>query len=271
MKIIKVCYLLSISLFVCGFNNFDSWQKIDNQEASYLTYIYKGEYIKVYPQIKALAESGDINAQYTLAKMYDFAEHMVECSGYRNCYPSWYKPLEPFDFSKKKAKKWYSEAAKNGHPYAYYKLARHIDYDGKNLTKRDDETKLALKGLMERFRANDGVATYMYYKLTSYTFAVTPQTTEKSNSEAEKNLRLIITLLEKEAKQGRILAMHYLGKAYFHLWDYPKSFAWFTLASKHNHSPSGVYQKMVMGFIEKEGLEKETLLEINRLLSDFSG
>ncbi len=269
MQIKKIVYLLCSYLLICGFNSFNTWQEIDNQEAPYLHYIYKGEYTKAYSQVKALAENGDTNAQYTLAQMYDFAEHKVACSGYRNCYPDSYKPVDSFEFSKSEAKKWYKQAAKNGHPYASYMLARHVEYDGKNLTERDDETKLAIKDLTPRFRANDGVATFMYYKLTSYTFGITPQTTNKSNLESERNLHLIIKLLEEEAKQGRVLAMHYLGKAYFQLWDYPKSFAWFTVATKHNHNPSGVYQKMVMSFIEKKGLEKETLTELNLLLSKY--
>ncbi len=64
--------------------------------------------------------------------------------------------------------------------------------------------------------------------------------------------------------------MHYLGRTYFALWDYPKAFAWFTVAAKKGHAPSGVYQKMTLQFVEKEELFEQSIKELNKVI-EFTG
>ncbi|AOE50581.1 hypothetical protein KS2013_1872 [Kangiella sediminilitoris] len=259
----RLSTILLLVFYTLGFKSFETWQDIDKQDSTYIKLFYEGKYQKALPQIKRLAKNGDAVAQYTLAKMYDRGRHWISCRAYRNCYPNNFKPEDDFDFSKSKAKLWYKKAISNGHPYAAYMLTEHIVKDRNPMPEKNK--KLSIETLLPRVKAGDAVATYMYYELTSYTFAITPQTSDTSNQKARENLEMIIEILLKEAQQGRVLAMHYLGKAYFHLLDYPKSFAWFTAASQRGFSPSGVHQLMVLKFIEKEDQESETAKEIYKV------
>ena len=74
----------------------------------------------------------------------------------------------------------------------------------------------------------------------------------KTRREIAARLDEIIESLHGEAMQGRILAMHYLGRAYSIRLEFAKSFAWFTVAAKHRHWPSVAYQKMVANQLDAE-------------------
>ena len=266
MKHVLLAILCS-ALFITEAKEFNSWVGIDQQNNPYIKQFYNGELKKIYDEVKKLAEENDPVAQYTLAHMYDFAAKHLDCGGYRNCHINFYTPKDGFELSNSQALKWYREAINNGHPYATYMLYWHKRLDGEPPSEKREN--LVIKSLLPLVESGDGVATFMYYRTLNKTFSVTPQTNNFSHKKTVEDLHTIIKALKPEAEEGRILSMHYLGRAYFALWDYPKAFAWFTVANKLGHAPSEVYQKSVFQFIEKEGLSEQAIIELDKVLSTF--
>ena len=148
---------------------------------------------------------------------------------------------EKSTFKKTKARKYYNKAKSLGHPYAEFMLRRaNIVSGGKahyttGLVSTSQTDKLILKRLKKHVDNQDAVATFMYYFLKT-NLVIRPDSARWFTEKNEKIIKTTISLLEKEAKEGRILAMFYLGITYRLQQDYKKSFAWFYLADCYRKS-----------------------------------
>jgi TPR repeat protein len=261
--IISLSYFLSLTISAEAIPN---WKLLDIQNQPQIVNVYKGEYKEVITAIEKLAKEGDKISSFYLATMYDFSVHFIHCSGSREkCKPRGFGVPDGSEFSNRKAVKWYKFAAELGHPYANYMLAMHLKTRRKHIPNKIK--KKALETLAPLAKAGDGVATFMYYNLQG-NFSLAKQTAQWSLDIQKKQLNEAISKLEIEAKDGRVLAMHFLGKAYFNLWKYPEAFAWFTAASKHGFWRSSNYQEMVLDFIEKEDSTR-TVKQMRDILALF--
>ena len=253
------------------------WQKIDQQDSKLVKDVYAGLYESVKKNFSA-------NDKDDMIKMFNYGVVHDVYTLHEYCHNCGYCPTcvigeafgtaEKSTFKKTKARKYYNKAKSLGHPYAEFMLRRaNIVSGGKahyttGLVSTSQTDKLILKRLKKHVDNQDSVATFMYYFLKT-NLVIRPDSARWFTEKNEKIIKTTISLLEKEAKEGRILAMFYLGITYRLQQDYKKSFAWFYLADKLNHNKSGWYAQNTLKFLEKNKEQKEAVAYLKEVLGYF--
>lgn len=242
---------LQLTIFASNF----SWEKLDNINEDYVKAILSGDYESAFKELKQYKDTDDANKLYNLGLLYDeysLYEFCHNCGHCPTCKPGNILNLpEPFDFSRKKAMKYYKKAHAKGHPYAGFKMNMIQRASGK--TKIDTFVlKMMITKLDNYIEQNDdAVAKFMYHYLESE-LVLRPDSSSKLTEKYKRIISDTIAALEAEAREGRNLAMYYLGITHRLQQDHEKAFAWFYIASKRGHYLSGAYAQDTLSKLDTE-------------------
>ena len=244
------------------------WHSLDRQDTEYGKALYSGKYHEALPMLLELAETGDMIAEYYLGLVHDPAAHQIICRAPTRspCRPGAFGARGKSYFNLKKAKAWYKKAIKSGHPYASYRLFNLLEFDHKPVQKRD--RIVALELLKPYVRQGDGIARLMSYDIERK-LTVGPHVAQWVIDDNKEKFRISIASLEPEAREGRVLSMHFLGVIYLRMLNYPKAFAWFTVGAENRYWPSFPHQHEVAGYFKDRQQEKmavEALTVVKDLL-----
>ncbi|MCW8878113.1 MAG: hypothetical protein OQK04_04800 [Kangiellaceae bacterium] len=275
MKYINLFLLFGLILsFNVSSEELMSWQELDRQDDQYVKALYSGNYSDAAKELSDALESEDIVKQFNLANVYNryhFHEYCHNCGICPTCVePAPLGKAIDFNFKSTKSENIYRKLVKKGHPYAGFMWKRlNVIAFKKNTGLSTRETKMSEKRLISYVDSGDGVATFMYNYMNDV-LIVRDETPADEKSRRKQVVDETISALEREAREGRVLAMFYLAITHRLQQDYVKSFAWFYIAGEKGYWLAKQYLGDTVGRFKDGNDQKAAMGYLVSLAKDFN-